>query len=113
MTFPMLPRVRPAITTSFALGPAEGTLTVGMYPDGRPGEIALRMDKQGSTLAGMLDSISVATSLALQGGVPVAEIASEYRGCRFEPAGRTDDPEIPVATSVVDYVARRLEADFS
>jgi ribonucleoside-diphosphate reductase alpha chain len=113
MMFRMLPRVRASVTTSFAVGPAEGTLTVGMYPDGRPGEIALRMDKQGSTLAGMMDSISVATSLAMQRGVPLAEIVPEFRGQRFEPAGRTDDPEIPVATSVIDYVAQRLATDFS
>ncbi|HKT01764.1 MAG TPA: hypothetical protein VJT31_19740 [Rugosimonospora sp.] len=107
-----LPRVRPSQTFSFQVGGAEGTLTAGAHPDGQLGEIFLRWGKQGSATAGLTEAFSIVTSLALQHGVPVETIASRLRGLRFEPAGPTDDPEIPEATSVLDYIARRLLADF-
>jgi ribonucleoside-diphosphate reductase alpha chain len=108
-----LPRVRPSYTLSFQVGGAEGTLTAGAHPDGELGEIFLRLGKQGSTLAGLAEAFSIVTSLALQHGVPLGLIAARLRGLRFEPAGLTDDHEIPDATSVMDYVARRLVTDFS
>ncbi len=108
-----LPRIRPSYTVSFQVGGAEGTLTAGAHLDGQLGEIFLRLGKQGSTLAGLAEAFSIVTSLALQHGVPVELIAARLRGLRFEPAGLTDDHEIPEVTSVMDYVARRLAADFS
>ena len=108
-----LPRIRPSYTVSFQVGGAEGTLTAGAHLDGQLGEIFLRLGKQGSTLAGLAEAFSIVTSLALQHGVPVELIAARLRGLRFEPAGLTDDHEIPEATSVMDYVARRLAADFA
>jgi ribonucleoside-diphosphate reductase alpha chain len=108
-----LPRIRQSYTVSFHVGGAEGTLTAGAHPDGQLGEIFLRLGKQGSTLAGLAEAFSIVTSLALQHGVPLELIAARLRGLRFEPAGLTDDHEIPDATSIMDYVARRLAADFS
>lgn len=107
-----LPRTRPAYTVSFAVGGAEGSFTAGVQSDGQPGEITLRMGKHGSTLAGLAEAFSIVTSLALQHGVPVELIAERLRGLRFEPAGWTDDDQIPEATSVMDYVGRRLALDF-
>jgi ribonucleoside-diphosphate reductase alpha chain len=107
-----LPRVRPSYTVSFEVGGAEGSLTADRHDDGQPGEIYLRIGKQGSTLAGLAEAFSIVTSLALQHGVPVDLIAERLRGLHFEPAGGTDDTELPTATSVVDYVARRLALDF-
>jgi ribonucleoside-diphosphate reductase alpha chain len=108
-----LPRIRPSYTVSFQIGGAEGTLTAGAHADGQLGEIFLRLGKQGSTLAGLAEALSIVTSLALQHGVPLELIVERLRGLRFEPAGPTDDQEIPQATSVMDYVARRLAADFT
>jgi ribonucleoside-diphosphate reductase alpha chain len=107
-----LPRIRPSYTVSFEVGGADGTLTAGAHHDGQLGEVFLRLGKQGSTLAGLAEAFSIVTSLALQHGVPVDLIAERLRGLRFEPAGLTDDREIPEATSVMDYVARRLATDF-
>lgn len=107
-----LPRTRRSSTLSFSVGCADGTLTAGTHPDGELGEIFLRMGKQGSTLAGLAEAFSIVASLALQHGVSVDMIAARLKGLRFEPAGLTDDPEIPEATSIADYVARRLAADF-
>jgi len=97
---------------SFEIGGAEGTLTAGAHTDGQLGEIFLRLGKQGSTLAGLTEAFSIVTSLALQHGVPLELITARLRGLRFEPAGLTDDTEIPEVTSVMDYIARRLAADF-
>ena len=83
------------------------------YPDdGRLGEIFLKFGKQGSTLAGMMDAFSLAVSVALQYGVPLEKYVEKFMNMRFEPAGMTDDPDIRMATSVMDYVARRLALDF-
>jgi ribonucleoside-diphosphate reductase alpha chain len=108
-----LPRVRPSYTVSFEVGGAEGTLTAGAHLDGALGEIFLRLGKQGSTLAGLAEAFGIVTSLALQYGAPLEVIVERLRGLRFEPAGLTDDDEIPQATSVMDYVVRRLAADFA
>ena len=106
-----LPRRRAATTTSFSVAGAHGTLTAGAYPDGRLAEVALRLGKQGSTLAGLTDAFSVAVSTGLQHGVPFGVLADRLAGLRFEPGGLTDDPDVRMAQSVVDYVVRRLVLD--
>ncbi|HWG99503.1 MAG TPA: vitamin B12-dependent ribonucleotide reductase, partial [Pilimelia sp.] len=99
-------------TMSFSVGGAEGYLTASSYPDDGLGEIFLRMSKQGSTLAGVMDAFSVAISIGLQHGVPLESYVSKFTNMRFEPAGMTDDPEIRMATSLMDYIFRRLALDF-
>jgi ribonucleoside-diphosphate reductase alpha chain len=108
-----LPRRRRSHTVSFRVGDSEGTLTAGTHPDGELGEIFLRLGKQGSTLSGLAEAFSIVFSLAVQHGVPVELITDRLRGSRFEPAGLTDDHQIPNATSIIDYVAHRLAADFA
>lgn len=107
-----LPKKRPSQTVSFAVGDAEGYLTASSYPNDGLGEIFLKFGKQGSTLAGMMDAFSLAVSVALQYGVPLEKYVEKFMNMRFEPAGMTDDPDIRMATSVMDYVARRLALDF-
>jgi ribonucleoside-diphosphate reductase alpha chain len=107
-----LPKKRPSETVSFAVGDAEGYLTASSYPDDGLGEIFLKFGKQGSTLAGVMDAFSIAVSVALQYGVPLEKYLEKFMNMRFEPAGMTDDPDIRMATSVMDYVARRLALDF-
>jgi ribonucleoside-diphosphate reductase alpha chain len=107
-----LPRTRQSYTLSFTVGGEDGTLTAGTHPDGELGEIFLRMGKQGTTLAGLAEAFSIVTSLALQHGASIDVIAARLRGLRFDPAGPTDDQEVPQVTSIADYVARRLAADF-
>jgi ribonucleoside-diphosphate reductase alpha chain len=108
-----LPRTRRSETLAFQVGDTEATLTTDTYPDGRLGQIFLRLDRHGSTMAGVTDAFSIATSLALQHGADLGVLAEELRGMRFDPAGATDDAQIPSATSVMDYLARRLGADFT
>jgi len=104
---------RPAITHAFQVGTEKGYLTVGLYPDGRPGEIFLRMDKEGSQLSGFADSFAIAISIALQHGVPLRSFVDKFKYLKFEPAGVTSRPDIrPLADSVVDYVAHWLEEKF-
>jgi ribonucleoside-diphosphate reductase alpha chain len=107
-----LPKKRPSQTVSFAVGDAEGYLTASSYPDDGLGEIFLKFGKQGSTLAGVMDAFSIAVSVALQYGVPLEKYLEKFMNMRFEPAGMTDDPDIRMATSVMDYVARRLALDY-
>ncbi|HEX6074473.1 MAG TPA: vitamin B12-dependent ribonucleotide reductase [Micromonosporaceae bacterium] len=107
-----LPKSRPSRTTSFAVAGAEGYLTASSYPDNGLGEVFLKMSKQGSTLAGVMDAFSVAVSIALQYGVPLETYVSKFVNMRFEPAGMTDDPDIRMATSVMDYIFRRLALDY-
>jgi ribonucleoside-diphosphate reductase alpha chain len=107
-----LPKKRPSETVSFAVGGAEGYVTAGLYPDGGLGEIFVKMSKQGSTLAGVMDAFSMAISIALQYGVPLETYVSKFVNMRFEPAGMTDDPDIRMATSVVDYLFRRIALDY-
>jgi ribonucleoside-diphosphate reductase alpha chain len=107
-----MPRRRTSRTTSFRINGAPGFLTAGVYPDGHVGEVFVRLGKQGSTLSGMADALGIVTTLALQYGVPLPVIVERLRGQHFEPAGLTDDTEIPHTTSVVDYIARRLELDY-
>jgi ribonucleoside-diphosphate reductase alpha chain len=106
-----LPKRRPSQTTSFAVGGAEGYLTAGSYPDDGLGEIFLKLGKQGSTLAGVMDAFSLAISIALQHGVPLETYVGKFTNMRFEPAGLTDDPDIRMAQSILDYVFRRLALD--
>ncbi|MEV1287010.1 vitamin B12-dependent ribonucleotide reductase [Micromonospora sp. NPDC049679] len=107
-----LPKKRPSETVSFSVGGAEGYLTASSYPDDGLGEVFLKMSKQGSTLAGVMDAFSVAISIGLQYGVPLETYVSKFINMRFEPAGMTDDPDIRMAASVMDYIFRRLALDF-
>ncbi|MGW1997153.1 vitamin B12-dependent ribonucleotide reductase [Embleya sp. NPDC001921] len=106
-----LPKGRPGITTSFSVGGAEGYMTANSYPDDGLGEVFLKMSKQGSTLAGMMDAFSIAVSVGLQYGVPLETYVSKFTNMRFEPAGLTDDPDVRMAQSIVDYIFRRLALD--
>ncbi|HEX3811584.1 MAG TPA: vitamin B12-dependent ribonucleotide reductase [Mycobacteriales bacterium] len=106
-----LPKQRPSMTTSFAVAGAEGYMTASSYPDDGLGEVFLKLGKQGSTLAGVMDAFSVAVSVALQYGVPLETYVQKFMNMRFEPAGMTDDPDIRMAQSVMDYIFRRLALD--
>ena len=107
-----LPKRRPSQTISFAVGGAEGYLTAGSYPDGGLGELFLKFGKQGSTLGGVMDAFSIAVSIGLQYGVPLETFVEKFTNLRFEPAGLTDDPDIRMAQSIMDYVFRRLALDY-
>ena len=107
-----LPKSRPSRTTSFAVSGAEGYLTAGSYEDGQLGEVFLKLGKQGSTLAGVMDAFSIAVSIALQYGVPLEAFVSKFVNMRFEPAGLTDDPDIRMSQSIMDYIFRRLALDY-
>src|SRR5207249_1904971 len=107
-----LPKKRPSQTVSFTVGGAEGYLTAGSYPDDGLGEIFIKLGKQGSTLAGVMDAFSMSISVGLQYGIPLEFYVSKFCNQRFEPAGMTDDPDIRIATSVLDYLFRRLALDF-
>jgi ribonucleoside-diphosphate reductase alpha chain len=106
-----LPQSRPALTTSFRVGDAEGYVTAGSYPDNGLGEIFLKASKQGSTLSGIMDAFSIAVSVGLQYGVPLEDYASKFINMKFEPSGMTNDSDIRFASSIVDYVFRRLALD--
>ena len=106
-----LPKSRPSRTTSFTVGGAEGYMTAGSYPDDGLGEVFLKMGKQGSTLAGVMDAFSIAVSIALQHGVPLETYVTKFTNLKFEPAGLTDDPDIRMAQSIMDYIFRRLALD--
>ena len=106
-----LPKSRPSRTTSFSVAGAEGYLTAGSYEDGELGEVFLKLGKQGSTLAGVMDAFSIAISIALQYGVPLEAFVSKFVNMRFEPAGMTDDPDIRMSQSIMDYIFRRLALD--
>jgi ribonucleoside-diphosphate reductase alpha chain len=107
-----LPKSRPSRTTSFSVAGAEGYLTAGSYEDGELGEVFLKLGKQGSTLAGVMDAFSIAISIALQYGVPLDAFVSKFVNMRFEPAGMTDDPDIRISQSIMDYIFRRLALDY-
>jgi ribonucleoside-diphosphate reductase alpha chain len=107
-----LPKSRPSRTTSFSVGGAEGYMTAGSYPDDGLGEVFLKLGKQGSTLAGVMDAFSIAISIALQYGVPLETYVQKFTNMRFEPSGMTDDPDVRMAQSVVDYIFRRLALDY-
>jgi ribonucleoside-diphosphate reductase alpha chain len=107
-----LPDERQSVTHKFRVGEQEGYITVGLYEEGTPGEIFVNISKEGSTIRGLMDSVAVLTSVALQYGVPLESLASKFRGVHFEPAGLTSNPRIPTASSLVDYIFRWLELRF-
>lgn len=109
---PWVPRRMRLRTTSFTVGEGKGYLTVAVTPDGSPAEVLIRMAKQGSTLAGMMDAFSTTLTRGLQRGVPLEVFVRDYVGMRFEPAGITNDLEIKQVSSVMDYVGRRLALDY-
>jgi ribonucleoside-diphosphate reductase alpha chain len=106
-----LPRQRPATVTRFSVAGAEGYMTASSYPDDGIGEVFLKLGKQGSTLAGVMDAFSIAISVGLQYGIPLDSYVAKFTNMRFEPAGLTDDPDIRIASSVMDYIFRRLALD--
>ena len=108
----VLPSTRRSITHKFQIGGHEGYLTVGLFENGAPGEIFIKMSKEGSTLSGLIQGFCRAFSLALQYGLPLQDAVDRFRGMRFEPMGQTNNPEIPEALSILDYVARYLELQY-
>ncbi|MDH4230362.1 MAG: vitamin B12-dependent ribonucleotide reductase [Nitrospirota bacterium] len=107
-----LPDERKSVTHKFSVGGHEGYITVGMYDDGTPGEIFITMAKQGSTISGLMDSVATGSSIALQYGVPLAALVKKFSHTRFEPAGFTNNPDVPIAKSVIDYIFRWLGHKF-
>lgn len=106
-----LPQQRASQTTSFTVGGADGYITAGLYDDDQIGEVFLKLGKQGSTLAGLMDAFSIAVSVALQHGVPLETYVEKFMNMRFEPSGLTNDPDVRMSQSVVDYIFRRLALD--
>jgi ribonucleoside-diphosphate reductase alpha chain len=107
-----LPDTRRSLTHKFSIGGHEGYIIIGFYADGRPGELFINMAKEGSTIGGLMDTIGVLTSLALQYGVPLDALVRKFEHTRFEPNGFTRDPDIPIAKSVVDYIFRWLGMNY-
>lgn len=107
-----LPSTRTSITHKFCINGHEGYLTVGLHPDGSPGEIFIKIAKEGSTVSGLVQGFCRAFSIALQFGLPVEEAVERFKGMRFEPMGHTTNPDIPEAASILDYVALFLEHEF-
>lgn len=105
-------RARTGHSAEVSIGGLTIHLTITELPDGQPGEIFIRAGKQGSTLAGLCEALSLTTSLALQHGVPLHDIVTRLRGMQYEPAGLTSDPDVPRVTSLSDYLAQRLAADY-
>jgi len=107
-----LPPERKSITHKFSVGGHEGYITVGMYDDGKPGEIFIKMAKEGSTLSGIMDAFALSVSISLQYGVPLRALVDKFCNSRFEPSGYTGNPKIRYAKSVVDYIGRWLGGKF-
>lgn len=107
-----LPATRASLTHKFSVGGHEGYLTVGLHEDGRPGELFLKISKEGSTVSGLCQAFCRAFSLAMQYGLPVEDAVERFKGMRFEPQGMTSNGDIPEASSIVDYIARFLEFEF-
>jgi len=107
-----LPDERHSITHKFSIAGHEGYITVGMYEDGKPGEIFLVMAKEGSTISGLMDAFATSISIALQYGVPLEALVEKFSHVRFEPSGFTKNPEIPYAKSITDYIFRWLASKF-
>jgi ribonucleoside-diphosphate reductase alpha chain len=105
----ILPTTRRSITHKFAIAGHEGYLTIGLFEDGSPGEVFIKVSKEGSTLSGLIQGFCRAFSLALQYGLTVEDAVDRFRGMRFDPMGPTNNPDIPEASSILDYVARYLE----
>jgi ribonucleoside-diphosphate reductase alpha chain len=107
-----LPDERHAMTHKFSIAGHEGYITVGMYEDGKPGEIFLVMAKEGSTISGLMDAFATSISMALQYGVPLEALVEKFSHVRYEPAGFTKNSEIPYAKSITDYIFRYLASKF-
>jgi len=107
-----LPRRRRSATFDFRVADCKGFVTVAEYDNGRPGELFIQVSKQGSTLAGIMDAFAISVSYGLQYGVPLRAFVETFTGMRFEPAGITDDPDIRIATSLMDYLFRRLAVEY-
>jgi ribonucleoside-diphosphate reductase alpha chain len=107
-----LPKARRSMTFKFRVADTEGYLTAGEFPEGGVGEIFLRVAKQGSTLAGIMDAFAISISMGLQYGVPLAAYVKQFTNTRFEPSGMTDDSDFRIATSILDYVFRRLALQY-
>lgn len=107
-----LPATRESLTHKFAIDGHEGYLTIGLYSDGSPGEIFIKISKEGSAISGMCQAFCRAFSLALQLGLSIDEAVARFEGMRFEPMGPTSNPDIPDAQSIVDYIARYMEQQF-
>ena len=108
----VLPTTRRSVTHKFAIAGHEGYLTIGLFDDGSPGEIFIKMSKEGSTLSGLIQGFCRAFSLALQYGLSIQDAVDRFRGMRFDPMGPTSNPDIPEALSILDYVARYLELNY-
>jgi ribonucleoside-diphosphate reductase alpha chain len=109
----VLSQTRRSLTHKFAINGHEGYLTIGLFDDGRPGEIFIKMSKEGSTLSGLIQGFCRAFSLCLQHGLALNEACERFRGMRFEPMGGTTNPNVPECSSILDYVARYLQFEFS
>lgn len=107
-----MPATRNSLTHKFTVSGHEGYLTIGLFEDGQPGEVFIKIAKAGSTLSGMVQAFCRAISLALQYGLTLEEAVSRFKGMRFEPMGLTDNSDVPECSSIIDYVARYLEHQF-
>jgi hypothetical protein len=108
-----LPPTHDSVTHKFSINGHEGYLTVGLFEDGLPGEIFIKMSKEGSTLSGLIQGFCRAFSLAIQFGLPLTDAIERFRNMRFDPLGITSNPDIPQATSILDYVAQYLDLEFN
>lgn len=108
-----LPATRQSLTHKFSVANIEGYLTIGLYEDGSPGEIFIKISKEGSAISGFCQAFCRAFSLSLQHGLSVKDAVVRFKGMRFEPNGLTSNPEIPEASSIIDYVARYLELHYA
>ena len=108
----VLPTTRESVTHKFSVNGYEGYLTIGLFDDGQPGEIFMKIAKEGSTLSGLIQGFCRSFSIALQYGLTVDDAVARFKGMRFDPAGPTSNPRIPQASSILDYVARYLEDQF-
>jgi len=107
-----LPATHNSVTHKFSVNGHEGYLTIGLFEDGTLGEIFIKMSKEGSTLSGLIQGFCRAFSLAIQYGLPLQEATDRFMNMRFDPMGRTSNPKIPDATSILDYVAQFLAMEF-
>ena len=108
-----LPPTHDSVTHKFSVSGHEGYLTIGLFEDGTPGEIFIKMSKEGSTLSGLIQGFCRAFSLAIQYGLPLPDAVERFRNMRFDPMGQTANPNIPQATSILDYVAQYLDYEFN
>lgn len=108
-----LPDTRAGKNHAFNVGGHKGYLNVGLFEDGTPGELFITMGKDGSTVGGLMDSVAILTSVALQHGVPISTLANKFKGQHFEPCGLTTNEKIPQVTSITDYIFRWLEIEFA